>query len=158
VPLSKKLSDTLARKSQIAIQYSHRLKHEYPDTWVFWVHASNAARFEQAYRQVATRAEIPGRKDPKADILHLVYDWLANEANGRWLMILDNADDADIFFDQPKESSIEGSRLTSTPEPLARYLPQTPNGSILVTSRNRLAAAKLVGDHHNLIDVGPMDE
>jgi hypothetical protein len=111
----------------MAIQYSHRLKHQYPDTWVFWVHASNAARFKLAYRKIATRAEIPGREDPRVDILRLVYDWLDDETNSRWLVILDNADDTGFFFDQMTESSTEGSRLTNTPATPARYLPQTPN-------------------------------
>jgi len=64
-----------------------------PRTWVFWVHASNAARFKQAYQDIAAKVELPGRDDPKADILRLVYNWLCDETHGRWLMILDNADD-----------------------------------------------------------------
>ena len=102
-----------------------------------------------------TKLAIPGIADPKADILRLVCDWLNDEANGRWLVILDNADDANLFFNQ---TSTEDSEATSVHAPLARYLPQTPNGSILITSRNRLAAFKLVGDQQNLMDVGPMDE
>lgn len=54
-----------------------------PHTWVLWVHASNAARFTQAYRNIATKVDLPGRDDPKVDILRLVYDWLYDERNGR---------------------------------------------------------------------------
>jgi hypothetical protein len=42
--------------------------------------------------------EIPGQDNPKTNILQLVYQWLYEERNGRWLMILDNADDGHIFF------------------------------------------------------------
>lgn len=66
--------------------------------WVFWIHASNAFRFEQAYKDIAAKVELPERNDPKADILRLVYNWLCDERNGRWLMIWDNADDSDVFY------------------------------------------------------------
>jgi hypothetical protein len=69
-----------------------------PDTWVFWINASNAARLEEGYQQIAAVAEIPGRDDPKINILQLVYQWLGDVRNGRWLMVLDNADDNSIFF------------------------------------------------------------
>ncbi|KAM6510829.1 hypothetical protein FSOLCH5_011275 [Fusarium solani] len=61
-------------KSQIAIEYAYRVRKSAPQTWVFWVHAANAARFEQAYRDIADKAEIPGREDPKADILQLPHE------------------------------------------------------------------------------------
>jgi hypothetical protein len=36
--------------------------------------------------------------DPKADVLRLVRSWLCDKRNGRWLMVVDNADDTSIFF------------------------------------------------------------
>jgi hypothetical protein len=63
-------------------------------------------------------------------------------------MILDNADDAGVLFEQASNpptkevSQNNGSNF----EPLFAFIPQNPNGSILVKSRNRLAAFKLVGD------------
>lgn len=75
-------------KSEIAIEYAYRLKESAPDIWVFWVHASNAARFEQAYRDIAAKVDLPGRDDPKMDILRLLLNWLCDERNGRWLMNL----------------------------------------------------------------------
>ncbi|KAF5235111.1 hypothetical protein FAUST_7283 [Fusarium austroamericanum] len=131
-------------KSQIAIEHAYRVRESAPQTWVFWIHAANAARFEQGYRDIADRAEIPGREDPKADILNIVYNWLCSEKSGQWLMILDNADDDGSFFDQVK--------------PLESYLAQTPNGRILITSRNKIAAINLVGSHRHILQVEPMDE
>ena len=81
-------------KSQLAIEHTHRTRERSPDTWVFWVHASNAARFEQGYRDIADVVKIAGREDPKAHIFKLVHDWLRG-CEGKWLMILDNVDDAD---------------------------------------------------------------
>ena len=47
-----------------------------PHTFVFWVHASTRARFEEAYRDIADRLQLLGRNDPKANVLWLVSDWL----------------------------------------------------------------------------------
>lgn len=69
-------------ESQIAIEYAYRLKESAPDIWVFWVHASNAARFEQAYRDIVAKVDLAGRDDPKMDILRLVCNWLCGERNG----------------------------------------------------------------------------
>ena len=127
--------------------------------WVIWVHASNAARFEQAYRDIATKVEVPGRDEPKADILRLVYNWLCDERNGRWLIILDNVDDGDVFFTAKDcASTSQKIDITSHTRPLESFLPQTPNGAILITSRNRIAAMNLVGTHDSIIQVEPMDE
>ncbi|KAH7385972.1 hypothetical protein BKA66DRAFT_490292 [Pyrenochaeta sp. MPI-SDFR-AT-0127] len=138
-------------KSQIAIEYAYRLRETAPHTWVFWVHASNAARFEQAYRDIAARLELPGRNDAQTDILRLVRDWLSDERNGRWLIIVDNADDDRVFSSPSAEPAREAA-------PLASFLPQAANGWILVTSRDLIAAVNLVGPRCDVIQVNPMDE
>ena len=89
-------------KSQLAIEYYHRTRKR-SETWVFWVHASNAARIEQGYRCIADVVKIAGRKDPKANIFKLVHDWL-RWSEGKWLMVLDNVDDADFFVNTSKAS------------------------------------------------------
>ena len=124
------------------------------------MHASNAARFEQAYRDIAVKVELPGCDDPKADILQLVYNWLCDERNGRWLMILDNADDDGVFFaaDEDTAGTTQTSDITSHTRPLESFLPQTPNGIILITSRNRTAMINLMGTHSGIVQVEPMDE
>ena len=127
---------------------------------MFWIHASNATRFEQGYRDIASKIQLPGRDDPKVNILWLVSNWLCHEKNGQWLMILDNADDNDVFFrlDEDTERSMWTNDITGSRKPLECFLPQTPNGSILVTSRNSTAAMNLVGMYYNVIRVEPMDE
>ncbi|KAJ5600860.1 hypothetical protein N7450_001927 [Penicillium hetheringtonii] len=136
-------------KTQMALEYSYRVRDTAPNLWVFWIHASNVARLEQGYQQIAAVAEIPGRDDPKTNIFLLVSDWLCDAHNGRWLMILDNVDDDDIFF-SGDESDERG--------PLAKFLPQAMHGSILITSRNSLAAANLAGGKSNILEIHPMSE
>ena len=76
-------------KSQLAIQYAHSIRNASPHTFVFWLHASTRARFEEAYQDIADRLQLPGRSDLKVNVLRLVRDWLQDEANGTWLLILD---------------------------------------------------------------------
>jgi hypothetical protein len=85
-------------KSQLAIEFAHRIAAGQPNTWVFWVHAGTPARVEEGFRTIADAVKLPGRNQPKADIPQLVYGWLSNERNGRWIVILDSADDRDIFY------------------------------------------------------------
>jgi hypothetical protein len=90
-------ADDYKRKSQLAIEYSYRVREKSLDTWVFWVHASSYTRFEQGYRDIANRLKLHGSDDPKVDVLQLVSQWLQDDTNESWLLILDNADDANMF-------------------------------------------------------------
>jgi tetratricopeptide (TPR) repeat protein len=143
-------------KSQLALQYAHSIRDAAPQTFVFWVHASTPARFEEAYRDIADRLQLPGRDDPKADVLRLVRDWLRDETNGRWVMVVDNVDDVETFFPTRKRQRDEVD--ASVQIPLATYLPQSYNGAILVTSRSKDAAVRLVGGYNKIKEVLAMDE
>jgi hypothetical protein len=137
------------RKSQLAIEYSYQARDSSPDMWVFWVHASSVARFQEGYREIAERVKIAGWDKPEANILQLVNNWLRDEASGRWFMVIDNADDASVFLHSVDESKIGD---------LSEYLPQSQNGSILVTSRSRDVAFRITGDTRDIIPIDPMDE
>jgi hypothetical protein len=129
-----------------------------PETWVFWVHASNLARVEQSYWEIARRVRIAGRKDPKANIFRLVHDWLCDEKNAKWHLILDNVDDASVLYEALPSSQDEprsGSTGMSN-QPLLAYLRQIQNGSILITTRSREVALELV-EQRDIIAVEPMD-
>jgi hypothetical protein len=121
---------------------------------------SRYAGFEQAYRDIAAKVELPGRDDPKSDILRLVYNWLCDHRNGRWLMIVDNADDDRIFSSlgvDPK-SSVQAADSGGEARALSGFLPQSRNGWILATSRDLIAAVNLVGKRVSVTWVEPMVE
>ncbi|KAL9093990.1 MAG: hypothetical protein Q9165_003660 [Trypethelium subeluteriae] len=80
-------------KSQLAIEYAHRVRKQSPETWIFWVYAATTARIEAAYKSIANMVELPGRQETSTGLMQLVYDWLSREANGKWLIVVDNADD-----------------------------------------------------------------
>ena len=72
-------------------------------------------------------------------------------------MILDNADDSEIFFQsQSSNRNCEGN-TAHLKRSLLCFIPQKPHGKILITSRDRIAAYNLVGDFDNLVKVNPMD-
>ncbi|EMR84639.1 putative tpr domain protein [Botrytis cinerea BcDW1] len=145
-----------AGKSQLAIEYAYQTRDRSQETWVFWVHASNTARFEQSFREIANCVKIPGRQNPQANVFQLVHDWLHDDRKGKWLVILDNADDASFLVQaQSKGRDGQTSNNIENTRPLITYLPHCPNGSILVTTRSRDAALKLV-EQRDIIAIGPM--
>ncbi|KFA78635.1 hypothetical protein S40288_10320, partial [Stachybotrys chartarum IBT 40288] len=95
-------------KSQLAIEYAYRIRQRSPETWVFWIHASSAARFEQSIRDIADSAKIYGWQNPKANISQLVHGWLHDKTKGRWVLILDNLDNA-TFLTSPNGGSSGGT-------------------------------------------------
>ena len=124
-------------KSQIAIEHSYRQKTRSPQTSTFWIHASSKVRFEQSYVELATKVELPGIGDGKFDTLVSVSKWLADEENGPWLLILDNADDANLLLNPPKSDAAQRC--------LIDFIPRVQHGVVLITTRDRTCALRLTG-------------
>ncbi|CAM1505177.1 Fc.00g108140.m01.CDS01 [Cosmosporella sp. VM-42] len=146
-------------KTQVAIAYVYWLQEKFPDVSVFWVHASNPDRFQQAYMSIAKECSIPGHDDPEVDVLELVKSWLENKYRSPWLMVIDNADDTHLFVRSQQEvnqSNLPSSAI-DTAGNLGRYIPSCSHGSILITSRNKQAALRLAPESP-LIEVGRMTE
>ena len=123
---------------------------------MFWIYAGNVARFEQGVRDIADLASIDGREDPKANILMLVRNWLRDSSSGKWVVVIDNADNAD-FLVEPVGARQEAQGIGDGCVRLFDYLPVCDHGSILITTRTELAALQLV-DRSDLIPVNPMNE
>lgn len=116
-----------------------------PDTWVFWVHASNAARFVQGFHDIADRLKLAGRHEPETDLPRLVYEWMCS-GEQQWLLVLDNLDDASFLF---------SSAGTQSGRSLIEYIPRNERGSILITTRSKSSAMHLVKPQ-DVILVNPM--
>ncbi|KAF7178168.1 hypothetical protein CNMCM7691_006840 [Aspergillus felis] len=145
-------------KSQLAIEYAYQIHKREPNTWIFWIYASNAARFEQSYRKVADTVKLFGRQNPKANIFRLVYNWLQDSKNGKWILILDNVDDARFLLDHHKDvRGPAGHENGRADLPLREYLPRSQTGSVLITSRSKEAALELV-DQRDIIVVETMGQ
>lgn len=137
-------------KSQLEIEYAHRFTARRRDAWVFWIQAGTQAQVQEGLRTIADTVKLPGRNTKAANLPRLVHSWLSDERNGKWLIVIDGADDFDVFFGASGGASQEMSR------PLATYLPQSAHGSLVMTSRSRDLSIRLTGSIDRLIDVGPM--
>ncbi|KAK4978548.1 hypothetical protein LTR28_005076 [Elasticomyces elasticus] len=76
---------------------------------------------------------------------------LGDARKGRWVMVLDNVDDATFLF-APPSSTEEGRQRR-----LIDYLPACEHGCILFTTRNRGEARRLVSESQ-MVDVSPMEQ
>ncbi|KAF9761682.1 hypothetical protein IL306_003749 [Fusarium sp. DS 682] len=130
-------------KSKLAIQFAHKVHADEPETSIFWVHCGSKATFEESYRALADLLALPRRHEPEVNVLALVRDWLQRNDIQPWLMIVDNADDMNLFVSQNQ---------------LASYLPKSNKGKILVTSRSLDAAEKLVGSSQATFRIPIMGE
>ena len=131
------------RKSQIAIEYAYKFQRSRPHSHVFWVYAATATSFTQAYQDIARKLMLPGYDDRNVDQSRLVAQWLEEE-DSRWLMILDNVDNAKLFS---LSTEVDKDLLiTETPSGLLNnYLPTKLNlhKSLIVTTRSRTIGSDL---------------
>lgn len=139
-------------------KYAYRTRDRSPETWVFWVHTSNAARFEQSFRDIANCVKISGRQNPQANIFQLVQDWLRDARKGKWVLILDNVDDASFLVEVQRTGQLGQSSSTESgnSRSLVSYLPQCLHGSILITTRSKDEALNLV-EQRDIITIKPMN-
>lgn len=115
-------------KTHLARQYVYENRAQFPGG-IFWLRAKSMLELAAGYWEIAKKAAlcIPGEEqhitqDP-AQYITIVREWL--NRSSEWLMVLDG-----IRFDRPQD--------------LRRFLPDTPNTSLIYTSTERTAG----GDHH----------
>jgi tetratricopeptide (TPR) repeat protein len=74
-------------------------------------------------------------------------------------MVIDNADDSEVFFGSSEAVPRvpESQNSSSLGGGLGHLIPRCPHGALLVTTRNKQAGFKLAG-RHSMINVGPMDQ
>ncbi|TVY65025.1 Protein SERAC1 [Fusarium oxysporum f. sp. cubense] len=140
-------------KTQIALSYAYWVQEVSQDTSVFWVHASSAERFSEGYANIANECKIPGYEDPRFDVLPAVKDWLESDESGQWLMVIDNADDMELFFPQNESPKMKSNAEKS----LGQFIPQCAHGNALITTRNMQVGSRLTKGKFP-IEVGKMDE
>ena len=143
---------TFDRKSSIAVQCAQAYKKRFPDAWVFWVHANTAIRFRQSYLDIPKLLDLPGRHDHTIDVTSLVADYLTT-APFKWLMVLQSADDME-FLVNPQAEVADATPL----KPIMALIPTSSFGSVLVTSRDRKAAERVVGNYGPVIPVPPLSD
>jgi tetratricopeptide (TPR) repeat protein len=131
------------RKSEIAFEYAKRCSTERS---VFWIKADTAENLELGYTAIAHKL-VPSFQAKNVDVFLAVKECLEKHNSPPWLMILDGADNPELFF-----GNQEGNNRVN-------YIPQARRGQVLVTSRDdrilSLAAGQFVSPANGL-HVGPM--
>jgi tetratricopeptide (TPR) repeat protein len=122
------------------------LRDASPQTWVFWIHASNAARYNEGVRDCLKLANVDKGSDLNENIHVLFRDWLRSEDSGRWLIVIDNADEIDFLVER-----------SNNEKSMFKQLPVCDHGTVLITSRSRVSASKLV-QPKEMIEIPPMRE
>ncbi|KAF1963801.1 hypothetical protein CC80DRAFT_13282 [Byssothecium circinans] len=129
-------------KTQIALQFAYSVKERWPEYSVLWVPALSMESFEQACVGIAEALRIPQAADEEEDVKEIVQQHLSSSRVGRWLLVVDNADDADIFFGTEQSKGI------------IEYLPKSEAGVVMYTTRNPEIAELTRGD---VVELGAMD-
>ncbi|KAE8399556.1 acyl transferase/acyl hydrolase/lysophospholipase [Aspergillus pseudonomiae] len=129
-------------KTQIALEYAHILRERHPDCAIFWMPVTNMESMLEAYLQIAKELQISNVGNDIKGIQNIVQHRLSQENSGKWLLVLDNADDISFWADKTKDMA--GSSL-----------PRSKHGSILFTTRSHKTAVQLVG--RNIVTVNAMD-
>ena len=145
-------------KSQIAIEYAYRVKNRSPPARIFWVRGARRDAFLKSYRELARQLRLPGWDNPEINVVKLFDDWLRDPTNGAWFMVVDNVDDETTFSSSIRKDPIPDSSASLDVHQLHRYLPQVSHGSILVTSRNRVAARDITNEDECLVFVDRLPE
>lgn len=85
-----------------------------PSCLVAYQHSkvSSTERLLKSYTAVARECGVSGFKDSQADKVALVKVWLEKAHQGHWLMIIDSADDGDVFTSQQGETFSRQSPLS----------------------------------------------
>ena len=129
-------------KTQVVLEFTYAILKKHADLSVFWVSALSAEVFEQAYAEIAKLLNISGAVGLEEDMKVLVREYLNSNKAGRWLMIVDNADDIDL---------LEG---TQRAEGISKYLPDSDLGATVFTTRDRHLAHLIAGS--DVIELGRM--
>ena len=118
-------------KTQIVLQFAYTVKETWPEFSIFWVPALSMESFEQACADIARALHISQAAGGEEDAKELVRQHLSAARAGRWLLVVDNADDVEILFGTGQSKGI------------VNYLPESEEGVAVFTTRTLEVAVSL---------------
>jgi len=128
-------------KTQLALQFAYLVQEAEPNRSIFWMPAVSMESFETACMDIAAALGIPPATIQEEDPKELVKERLSSSSARPWLLIVDNADDTDVCFELgPRKGIVD-------------YLPQSPSGMVVYTTRTPAMAELTPGD---VIELGEM--
>jgi nucleoside phosphorylase/tetratricopeptide (TPR) repeat protein len=130
-------------KTQVALELAYRIRDRDQECSVFWIPCISHAMIEQMFLHLSQILGLPDVSP--AGVKEQVKIYLSSKQAGKWLLILDNADDTEMWF-----------ATSHTASPLEDFLPASEEGRILFTTRNRKLAMKLAP--FNVVPIPDVDE
>lgn len=144
-------------KTQIALQLIQWYRSKYPSESIFWIHGGTGDMLRQSLTEIALRYHLTKRGDNITQPLDAVRRFLLNEDNGRWLMIVDNADNTNTFLSSSRDpSSISRDPDTPRGATLGTYIPRCTHGRIVFTTNSKALGERLSMQGF-VIEIPPMD-
>jgi hypothetical protein len=108
------------------------------------VSAVSIESFEQACTEIVRDSRLPRTADDKEDVKEVVKQYLSDPIAGKWLLVVDNADDMQVLFG------------TGSSKGWVDFLPESEDGVTVFTSRRQEVVESLV--RSDVIEVGKMNE
>lgn len=127
-------------KTQIALELAYRTMKTYPDCSIFWIPASSADSLQQAFKDIGQKLGLFGTETKEAEAKTLVLHHLNQDNAGKWLLIVDNIDDMDLWNSE-----------------LKAYLTKSQRVCIVCTTRSKKVAFE-IARAANVIQVAEMDK
>ncbi|KAL2289485.1 hypothetical protein FJTKL_01757 [Diaporthe vaccinii] len=130
-------------KTQVALQVAYWAKENKPEYSVFWLPALSDGSFEQACARIVEKLDIRKTADDE-DPRETVRRHLSSEVAGKWLLIVDNADEMELLFG-----------CSDKPGGINKYLQVNEDGLILFTTRSQEVAVSVAGG--DVVELPEMD-
>ena len=121
-------------KTQVALKLAHIIWERWPVYLIFWVPAVSGESFAQAYRSIASYCSItlsPIKKDLKKS----VQCYLSGKMAGKWLLIIENANDKEILFGKPNNRQGVTDYLPDNKDKLTLFITQYQHIAIILTGK-----------------------
>ncbi|EED15621.1 kinesin light chain, putative [Talaromyces stipitatus ATCC 10500] len=117
-------------KTQVALELAYCIRDRNKECSIFWIPCTSHAMIDQTFLRIAQKLGLHDVNP--AEVKEQIKIYLSSERAGKWLLVFDNADDAEMWF-----------AASHTAPLLENFIPESEHGCILFTSRNRKLAMKL---------------
>lgn len=123
-------------KSRLAMEIAYRTKLKRPSCSIFWIQATDLSSIRRGFRDIAEALKLQVSGATDLERLEVVRKRLSEDEMGEWLLILDDADNNNVWLRRKAGDS-------SVHPVLLDYIPQSTKGAVLVTTRSRQLAVRI---------------
>ncbi|KAK7423679.1 hypothetical protein QQX98_000869 [Neonectria punicea] len=135
-------------KTHIAVEYAHKYHHEHPGSNVYWVNSTSSEQFELSYKRIGENLRLSKESCEANGVVGAVRHFLKKDPSASWLMVLDGLDN---------EDDLVATEAPNSGKPLLEFLPIGEHARILITTRSKRLAARMVREKTEyVVPVNPL--